>query len=156
MGKQVTSRSCSHTGSRVNARSGTRVGNRGKSLSCSHSSYTPSSCKPSKQFLSTQVGGFDGPCGLLTFLGACHSGEGGRVTRWGLGLCLRLGGLNRGPRLAELTVGHGRFTTFLYHRGNFVRSAHHYHSSSIRGAACRRQPSMTLGVCRLSTAGNAL
>jgi len=100
--------------------SGARVGNRGKSLFRSHSSYTPSSGKPSKRFLSTQAGGFGEPCGLLTLLRACHSGEGGLITRWGLGLGLRLRGLNRGPRLAESTVGRCRLTASLYHGGNFV------------------------------------
>jgi len=141
----------SHTGGRVNAWSGTHVGNRGKSLFRSHSSYTPSSGKPSKQYLSTQAGGFGGPCGLLTLLGACHSGEGGLITPLGLGL--GLGGLNRGPRLAEVTVGRCRLTASLYYGGNFARSAYHYHSPSIRGAACRRQLSTTLGVDRLSTVG---
>jgi len=98
----------------VNAQTGARVGNRQKSLSCSHSSHTPSSGKPSKQLLSTQAGGFGEPCGLLTLLGACHSGEGGLITRWGLGLDLCLGVVNRRPRLAKFTVGHCRLTSSLY------------------------------------------
>jgi len=155
VGKRVTSRSCSHTGGRVNTRSGARVGNRGKSLSCSHSSYAPSSGKLSKRFLSTQAGGFGGPGGLLTLLGACHSGEGGLITWWGLGLSLCFGGLNWGPRLAESTVGCRHLTASLYRVGNFLRSVRHYHSRSIRGVACCRQPSTTLGVSRLSTAGAA-
>jgi len=102
------SRSCAH------------VGNRGKSRSCSHSSYTPSSGKPSKRFLSAQVGGFGGSCGLLILLGSCHSGEGGLLTLLGSGLGLGLRGLNRGPRSAESTVGRGRLTAFLYRGGSFV------------------------------------
>jgi len=108
-----------------------------------------------KAFLSTQAGGFGGPCGLLTLLEACHSGEGGLITRLGLGLGLCLGGLNRGPRLAESTVGHCHLTASLCHGDIFVWSARHYHSPNIRGVAGRRHPSATLGVSRLSTAGVA-
>jgi len=113
----------------------------------------PLSGKPSKRFLSVQAGGFGGPCGLLTLLGACHSGEGGLLTLLGLGLGLGLKGLNRGPRLMECTAGRCRLTTSLYRVGSFARSAHHYHSPSIRGRTCRRQLSATLWVARLSTVG---
>jgi len=102
------------------ARSCARVGNRGKSLSRSHSSYTSSSAKPSKRFLSTQAGGSGGPCGRLTFLGACHSGEGGLLTRLGLGLGLCLGGLNQGPRSVKVTVRHCRLTAPPCHGSNFA------------------------------------
>jgi len=143
-------------GSRVHARSCAHVGNWGKSPSRSHSSYTSSSGKPSKRFLSTQAGGCGGPCGRLTLLGACHSGEGSLLTLLGLGRSLCLGGLNQGQRSAEVTVGHCRLTASPYHGGNFVWNAHHYHSPSIlSGAASRRHPSATLGVSRLSTAGVA-
>jgi len=111
VGKQVTSQFCSHMDGRVNAWSRARVGNQGKSLSCSHSSYILSSGKPSKGSLSAQAGGFGKSCGLLTLLGACHSGEGGLLTQWGLGL----GRLNRGTRSIESTVGLFCLTAPFYH-----------------------------------------
>ena len=55
-----------------------------------------------------------------TLLGACHSGEGGLITRLGLGLGICLGGLNRGPRVAESTVGRCRLTASLYRGCIFV------------------------------------
>jgi len=52
----------------------------GKSQSCSHSSYAPSSGNPSKRFLSGQAGGFDKLCGLLILRRACHSDKDGLLT----------------------------------------------------------------------------
>jgi len=69
----------------------------------------------------------------------------------GLGLGLGLGGLNRGPRSAESTVGRFCLTASLYCWGSLVRSAHHYHNPNTRGPACSRQLPATWLVALLPT-----
>jgi len=89
------------------------VGSQEKSWSCSRSSNTPSSCNPSKQFLSGQAGGFGKACGLQILYGACHFDEGGFLTMLGLGLGLGLRRVNQGPQSANSTVGRLGSTVFL-------------------------------------------